>query len=111
MRLATFTASGDTRIGVVLDGEIADLGDVAPGLPRDMRSFLEAGSEALEAAAHAADRARRLSLDSVRLEAPVLRPGKILAIGLNYADHVEESGMERPQHQIWFNKQWNAVSG
>ena len=111
MRLATFTESGKTRLGVVVDDEIADLQSAAPELPRDMRSFLEAGPEALERAEEVAKDAPRLPLAGVRLQAPVPNPGKILAIGLNYADHVEESGMERPQYQIWFNKQWNAVSG
>ena len=40
--------------------------------------------------------APRLPLADVRLEAPVLRPPKFLAIGLNYADHVAESGMDKP---------------
>jgi 5-carboxymethyl-2-hydroxymuconate isomerase len=35
-------------------------------------------------------------LDGARLTAP-LRPGKIVAIGLNYLDHVRESGVEPPQ--------------
>jgi len=40
----------------------------------------------------------------VRLLAPVPRPGKIMAIGLNYADHVAESGLKTPERQIWFSK-------
>lgn len=41
-----------------------------------------------------------LPLASVRLLAPVPRPGKIFAIGLNYADHIAESNMETPQRQV-----------
>jgi 2-keto-4-pentenoate hydratase/2-oxohepta-3-ene-1,7-dioic acid hydratase in catechol pathway len=47
----------------------------------------------------------------VRLEAPVARPPKFLAIGLNYADHVEETGMERPKFPTFFNKQSTCVTG
>jgi ureidoglycolate lyase len=47
----------------------------------------------------------------VRLLAPVQRPGKIMAIGLNYADHIAESNMETPQQQIWFSKAVTAVNG
>ena len=43
--------------------------------------------------------------------APVLRPPKFLAIGLNYATHVAESGMDAPAHQLWFNKQSTCVIG
>jgi 2-keto-4-pentenoate hydratase/2-oxohepta-3-ene-1,7-dioic acid hydratase in catechol pathway len=50
-------------------------------------------------------------LTSVRLEAPVQRPGKIFAIGLNYADHIAESKMETPQRQVWFTKAQTSVNG
>ena len=53
----------------------------------------------------------RIALDAVRLEAPVLRPPKFLAVGLNYADHVAESGLETPQHPTIFNKQSTCVVG
>ncbi|AJG22331.1 Fumarylacetoacetate hydrolase family protein [Cupriavidus basilensis] len=50
-------------------------------------------------------------LDGVTLLAPVPRPGKILGIGLNYADHVAESKMEPPTDQLWFAKMPTAVTG
>jgi 2-keto-4-pentenoate hydratase/2-oxohepta-3-ene-1,7-dioic acid hydratase in catechol pathway len=49
-------------------------------------------------------------LKDVRLLAPVL-PRKFLAIGLNYADHIAESGMEAPQYPVFFNKQSTCVVG
>lgn len=52
-----------------------------------------------------------VSLSDVQLLAPVPRPPKFLAIGLNYAAHVAESGMKRPEHQLWFNKQSTCVVG
>jgi 2-keto-4-pentenoate hydratase/2-oxohepta-3-ene-1,7-dioic acid hydratase in catechol pathway len=53
----------------------------------------------------------RRPLAEVRLCAPVLRPGKIFAIGLNYADHIAESGIEPPKRQVWFTKAQTAVNG
>jgi 2-keto-4-pentenoate hydratase/2-oxohepta-3-ene-1,7-dioic acid hydratase in catechol pathway len=50
-------------------------------------------------------------LSSVRLLAPVPRPQKILAIGLNYDDHIAESGRDKPQTQTWFSKMPSAVNG
>jgi 2-keto-4-pentenoate hydratase/2-oxohepta-3-ene-1,7-dioic acid hydratase in catechol pathway len=46
----------------------------------------------------------------VRLLAPVL-PRKFLGIGLNYADHIAESGMEAPEYPVFFNKQPTCVVG
>jgi 2-keto-4-pentenoate hydratase/2-oxohepta-3-ene-1,7-dioic acid hydratase in catechol pathway len=52
-----------------------------------------------------------IPLSDVTLLAPVQRPGKIFAIGLNYRDHVEESGMEVPKEQVWFTKAVTSVNG
>ena len=49
-------------------------------------------------------------LDEVRLLAPVI-PRKFLGIGLNYADHIAESGMEAPEFPVFFNKQSTCVVG
>jgi 2-keto-4-pentenoate hydratase/2-oxohepta-3-ene-1,7-dioic acid hydratase in catechol pathway len=50
-------------------------------------------------------------LASVQLLAPVLRPGKVFAIGLNYADHIAESQMATPEHQVWFTKAVTSING
>jgi 2-keto-4-pentenoate hydratase/2-oxohepta-3-ene-1,7-dioic acid hydratase in catechol pathway len=50
------------------------------------------------------------ALDDVQLLAPV-RPRKFLGIGLNYADHIAESGMEAPEFPVFFNKQATCVVG
>ena len=112
MRLATFTQAGSTRIGIVVGEDVVDLRDAEPGLPTAMEEFLALGPPALAAAAGAAGRAAaRLPLDDVRLEAPVLRPRKILAVGLNYADHIAESGMQAPEFPTIFNKQVTSITG
>jgi len=114
MRLATFTQAGRTRLGVVAGARVIDLSRAAPDLPRDMVAFLAAGKEAMETAREASEAAgagqASLALDAVTLEAPVPKPGKVLAIGLNYADHISETGRAAPEHQMWFNKQRNAVN-
>jgi 2-keto-4-pentenoate hydratase/2-oxohepta-3-ene-1,7-dioic acid hydratase in catechol pathway len=51
------------------------------------------------------------ALAYVRLLAPVVRPGKVMAIGLNYADHIKETGQQMPPHQIWFTKAVTSISG
>jgi 2-keto-4-pentenoate hydratase/2-oxohepta-3-ene-1,7-dioic acid hydratase in catechol pathway len=51
------------------------------------------------------------ALKDVRLHAPIARPGKIWGIGLNYADHIAESGIEKPKDQLWFCKAVTSVNG
>jgi len=111
MKLATFSESGTTRIGVVVGDGIVDLSAAAPALPTDMLALLEAGPAAIESARQACKGAQALPLSRVKLEAPIARPPKILAIGLNYADHVAESGMETPELPVVFNKQSSSVTG
>ena len=111
MRLATFTHGGKRRIGAVHDDEIVDLTAARPDLPREMLAFLEAGPEARLAALEAVADGPRLPLADIRLEAPIARPPKFLAVGLNYADHVAEGGLETPQHPTIFNKQSTCVTG
>ena len=112
MKLCTFEEAGATRVGVVVNDEIVDLAAAAPALPRELTALLAAGPAAREAAAAAAARAKsRLPLAAVRLAAPILRPPKFLAIGLNYADHVAEAGLERPALPTVFNKQSTCVTG
>lgn len=45
-----------------------------------------------------------ISRDDVKLQAPVPRPSKIICIGLNYLDHVKESGAEIPKSPLIFSK-------
>ena len=112
MKLVTFTHAGTTRIGVVDGDAIIDLAVAAPDLPREMVAFLEAGEDALaKARSVATSTAGRVSLADVKLEAPILRPPEFIALGLNYADHIAESGMEKPKFPMFFNKQATCVNG
>ena len=110
MKLCTFSHGGATRIGVVVDDAVVDLSAAAPNLPTEMTAFLAAGDDALAGARGAAEAGEHtLPLADVHLESPVLRPPKILAVGLNYADHVAEAGMDTPKHPMIFNKQSTAA--
>jgi 2-keto-4-pentenoate hydratase/2-oxohepta-3-ene-1,7-dioic acid hydratase in catechol pathway len=111
MKLVTFTRAGKRSIGAAVDDGVIDFAAAAPGLPQDMLGFLEAGAPALAAAHAAVEGASRIPLDAVQLEAPIVRPPKFLAVGLNYADHVAESGLEVPKIPMIFNKQSTCVVG
>jgi 2-keto-4-pentenoate hydratase/2-oxohepta-3-ene-1,7-dioic acid hydratase in catechol pathway len=72
-------------------------------------ALLEAGEPALAAARGASG--SRLALVDVKLHAPVLRPPKILGIGLNYADHARETNQKPPEVPLVFNKQVTSAAG
>lgn len=106
MKLCTFTADGMTRTGIVMGDTVIETG--VPGTMIDLIrdwDVLEPGLEARAAAGGG------VPLASVKLEAPVQRPGKIFAIGLNYADHIAESGLGTPERQVWFTKAQTSVNG
>lgn len=113
MRLARFTKGGSTRLGLVEGDEIADLASADSRLPANLRLLLEQGEAAWGLLPALAARARRLPLESVRLEAPLV-PRKFLGLGMSFRSHVEHAeakGGAAPPHQIWFNKQVTAVNG
>ena len=105
MKLATYTAEGRTRTGIVVGDRVIESG--VEGTMIDIIQDWEALKPELEAKAAAGG---GVPLASVKLEAPVQRPGKIFAIGLNYADHIAESKMETPERQVWFTKAQTSVN-
>jgi 2-keto-4-pentenoate hydratase/2-oxohepta-3-ene-1,7-dioic acid hydratase in catechol pathway len=111
MKIARFTEGGNTRLGIVATdtGEIIDVGTADPSLPTDVGVLLASGS--LADVARTASSAQRIALSAVQLEAPIAQPPTFLAIGLNYADHVAESGMDKPKAPVVFNKQITCVVG
>lgn len=112
MKLATFTAGGPPEIGVVLDGKIASISRAAPALAADMIALIARWPTVEREVRAIADAAAHpLALSDLRLLAPIPRPGKIFAIGLNYADHIAESGMGTPEHQVWFAKAATSANG
>lgn len=114
MKLARYDDGKGARLGVVEGDSIVSLEGIAGTYPT-MLSLIEAGEAGLEAVhAHLATGPARRSLSEVKLLAPIERPGKFLAIGMNYAKHAEEAhklGIAVPEKQFWFNKQTSCLSG
>lgn len=113
MKLATFQTSGsEPRIGLVVHDGIVDLARHVPDLPADMIGLITAWPKfKAELGTIASKQSADMPIEAVTLLAPVTRPGKILGIGLNYADHVAESGMAKPDAQLWFAKMPTATNG
>jgi len=112
MKLATFVHAGSCRIGVVQGDRVLDLSACADDLPRDMLSLLQQGDDALARVRECAENGGdTIPVTDVVLKQPVLRPPKILAIALNYAEHIAESPTVKSSVQMWFNKQSTCANG
>ena len=112
MKLVRYRQDGSVHVGAVKDDGIVALDPIGFG---SMTAVITGGKSALERIAeHLAEAAADLALADADLLAPIERPGKYLAIGMNYAKHLAEAdklGVARAQHQTWFNKQVTCLSG
>jgi 2-keto-4-pentenoate hydratase/2-oxohepta-3-ene-1,7-dioic acid hydratase in catechol pathway len=112
MKLLRFDLDGSARVGVLKDDGIVDVtAEFAT-----VRGIIDGGKDALARIEHLrATTPATLALSDAKLLAPIERPGKYLAIGMNYQKHKEEAsrlGIDAPdQHQLWFNKQTTCVVG
>jgi 2-keto-4-pentenoate hydratase/2-oxohepta-3-ene-1,7-dioic acid hydratase in catechol pathway len=122
MRVVSFTGKQGLRsLGAFTERGVVDLkasaerAGVSAGSFQSMAAFLEAGEMARIAAERLANdttQAQVLALGEVRLGAPVPRPGKIIAVGLNYRDHLMESGAkEAPTSPLIFAKFTTSICG
>lgn len=116
MRLFSFDAQGQARIGVLRSAqaqEYVDLSLAAPQLPGDMGALiaLPGGLQAARQAAAQAPAAAVRPLAGVRFLPLVPRPGKIVCLGLNYADHAKEGGHARPEYPSFFMRGATSMTG
>ena len=114
MKLARIDVDGQPHLALVQGDRVVDLTDRGLSYPT-MQAVVAGGAAALaEIARVASSDGPAHALADVRLLAPIERPGKYLAIGMNYAKHLEEAdrlGVARAKHQTWFNKQTSCISG
>lgn len=125
MQLVSYRTPAGTnekwRAGVEHAGRVVDVASLWPGNGHEVttRQLLAAGSatigrvvaqasELLEAGVEAAG---VLQLASIELGPPVPDPDKIICIGLNYADHANESGLDRTEVPVFFTKFRNSLIG
>ena len=114
MKLVRYLTQGARAApGLMVDDRVIELTDLISGAPLDMIGAIEDWDRIKGPLAARAKEGVGAPLDKARLLAPIERPGKILAIGLNYADHIEESkaaGVKIPTEQVWFCKQPTSVN-
>ena len=96
MRLVSFQSADGPRIGFVKGDAVIDLTSVDVSAPRDIQQVIAEGRlDELSAVAARASEADQLALDDLVFNTPIRAPGKILCLGLNYIEHVNEGIFEK----------------
>ena len=107
MRFLSFEANGQAGIGWVKDIHATDFVNLtlaAPELPRNLKDLIctPGGLAAADAAARKAPVSAVQAMASVTMLPLIPNPGKIVCMGLNYADHAKEGGNARPEYPSFF---------
>jgi 2-keto-4-pentenoate hydratase/2-oxohepta-3-ene-1,7-dioic acid hydratase in catechol pathway len=96
MKLITYSRNRSISCGILTDEGIIDIPSVwhKANPPRSIKEILQRGRPCLARLAELADSADAfISLDSVKLLAPIPRPSKVLALAGNYSEHIAEAGL------------------
>jgi 2-keto-4-pentenoate hydratase/2-oxohepta-3-ene-1,7-dioic acid hydratase in catechol pathway len=125
MKLVTYLADGQAQVGALAGDRVVDLqlaysvmGDHPAKLyPATLTDLLRGGDRALDEVAAILDSAEAssgsfgLPVAEVTLLPPVVRPGKVIALGKNYAAHAAEGGSEPPDYPMLFHKTATSLLG
>lgn len=133
MKLVTFQHLSGTQIGIIQNEQVLNLTALskqyqtvhtdeempAISFSGDLKRFIEQGESALRHTAklidfyHAKGENQKFArpLDATTIVAPLSEPEKLICVGLNYLDHVKETGMEAPKSPVIFSKYANAIIG
>ena len=106
MRLASFTLDARPAWGPVVDGGVIDATSQYPTL----KAALAADGLA-KVAAWAAGRRADAALDAIAFLPTIPDPGKVWCCGLNYHDHVKETGREVTEQPTFFTRWADAQAG
>ncbi|MEZ4773704.1 MAG: fumarylacetoacetate hydrolase family protein [Bacteroidia bacterium] len=110
MKLFRFGPEGKEKPGVILSNDHR-IDVSAFGEDYDESFFQNNGLQRLESWLQKNASNAPVVPENVRLGSPVCRPSKLICIGLNYADHARESGMDIPKEPVVFFKATSAICG
>lgn len=105
MRFVSYQDGSKSALGVRSPTGVLPLAALVPALPDTLPALLTQGQDALDQIAAAlTDGTSIAPLDerTIRLRPPLTQAGKILCLGLNYADHAAESKQARPDFPVIF---------
>ena len=107
MKLLRFGFNGEEKPGIVdADGRVRDLSGIVPDISGAVLS-----DEGMQAIRDADITTLPIVSADTRLGPCVVGTGKFICIGLNYADHAAESGMDVPTEPVIFMKATSAICG
>ena len=110
MKLLRYGPAGEEKPALRLpDHHVVDVSDHVRDY--DGPFFADDGLTRLQELTSDPSRLPVVDMRHQRVGAPIARPHQVLCIGLNYADHAAESGLELPQEPVLFNKAPNTVVG
>jgi 2-keto-4-pentenoate hydratase/2-oxohepta-3-ene-1,7-dioic acid hydratase in catechol pathway len=114
MKLVSYQFSDENiHLGAVIEDKIVNLNQLsAGGLAGNMLEFLQSGDIAMQIAKDLLGQAQGdIPLDAVKLLSPIPNPSKVVAIGLNYMDHIREADIGVPELATMFCKYPSAIIG
>jgi len=98
MKLVTYSKDDSVSCAILTDAGLIDIPNAwdGPNPPRSVKEILQIGPACLDKLAALTDTTTSLiPLDSVKLLAPIPRPGKIIALAGNYSEHIKEASVTR----------------
>ena len=96
MRLVSFQGNDGNRLGVINGEKVIDLTSIDASAPCDLQSVIVNNEfQLVKSIADQATDANMVDYDTLNFNVPICNPGKILCLGLNYIEHVNEGIFEK----------------
>ena len=112
MKLVNFLYKGEKNIGALLDDGVCSFKSISDKYSMSMLEFIEQMDElSPKVSKFINSNPEVIPLSKIEFLPVIERPGKVLAVGLNYKDHAKETGMDLPEVPMIFTKQSTSVLG
>jgi 2-keto-4-pentenoate hydratase/2-oxohepta-3-ene-1,7-dioic acid hydratase in catechol pathway len=112
MKLVNFLYKGEKNVGALLDDGVCSFKSISDKYSISMLEFIEQIHElSPEVSKFIDSNPEVIPLSEIEFLPVIERPGKVLAVGLNYKDHAKETGMDLPEVPMIFTKQSTSVLG
>ena len=112
MKLVNFLYKGEKNIGALLDDGVCSFKSISDKYSMSMMEFIEQIDDlSPKVSKFINSNPEVIPLSKIEFLPVIERPGKVLAVGLNYKDHAKETGMDLPKVPMIFTKQSTSVLG
>ena len=112
MKLVNFLYKGEKNVGALLDDGVCSFKSISDKYSISMLEFIEQIDDlSPEVSKFIDSNPEVIPLSKIEFLPVIERPGKVLAVGLNYKDHAKETGMDLPEVPMIFTKQSTSVIG